>query len=167
MDRGAAHDPSILLTWNLRSFGRNPRRSKSVGPSKDLRTNRPSRYTIKSNTNEHTNVGSNHTFANFVLHSNRHSRSNSDSIHNADSAPTVAFTAFENAMALYRRWPRRRRVCLFHIHEMETESGDCRATRVLSAFGLGRSAEATRECVHQIRVIFSSQCICRPGPTRD
>ena len=84
-----------------------------------------------------------------------------------DSALTAAFAAFENAMALYRRWPRRRGVGLFHIHEMETESGDCRAARVLSAFGLGRSAETSSESVHQLRVIFSSQCICRPGPARD
>ena len=76
-------------------------------------------------------------------------------------------TAFENAMALYRRWPRRRGVGLFDIREMETEGGDCRATRVLCAFRLERSAEAPRERVHQLRVIFSSQCICRPGPARD
>ena len=81
MDRGAAHDPSILFTWNLRAFGRNPRRSKSVGPPKDLRTNRPSRYAIKSNTNEHSNVSSDHTLANFDLHSNRHGSADSDSFH--------------------------------------------------------------------------------------
>src|SRR6266550_4228847 len=78
MDRGAAHDPSILFTWNLRSFGRNPRRSKSVGPPKDLRTNGPSRYTIKSNTNEHSNVGSDYTVAN-SLHSFANGLANRDS----------------------------------------------------------------------------------------
>ena len=84
--------------------------------------------TIKSNTNEqrrvsshYTLANSHHTLANFYLHSNRHSCSDSDSFHHADSAPTIAFAAFENAMALYRRRPRRGGVGLFHIHEMETE----------------------------------------------
>jgi len=69
MDRGAAHDPSVLLTWNLRAFGRNPRRSKTIGPPKDLRTNGPSHSAIKTNTDEHSNVSSYHSVANFVLHS--------------------------------------------------------------------------------------------------
>src|SRR4029077_1953939 len=114
--------------------------------------------TVKSDTQRdgvrcyHTLANSHHALANFVLHSNCHSRSDIDSFHHADSAPTAAFAAFENAMALYRRWPGHRGVGFFHIQEMETESGDCGATRVLSASGLGRSAETPRECVHQLRV---------------
>ena len=101
------------------------------------------------------------------LHSNRHSRCDSDSIHNADSNLTVAFASLENAMALYRRWPRRRGVGLFYIREIETDGGDCRATRILCAFGLERSAEAPTEYGHQLRIIFSFQFIRRPGPARD
>ena len=129
--------------------------------------------TVKSDTQRdgvrcyYTLAISHHTLADFYLHSNRHSFSDSDSFHHADSVLTAAFAAFENAMALYRRCPRHRGVGLLDIPEMENESGDCRATRVLSAFGLGRSEKAPRECVHQLRVIFSSQRICRPGPARD
>ena len=67
MDRGAAHDPSILLTWDLRAFGRIPRRSKRVGHPKDRRVNRPGGYALKSNTNEHSNVGSHYTLATSLL----------------------------------------------------------------------------------------------------
>jgi len=165
VDRGAAHDPSILLTWNLRAFGRNPGRSKGVGPPKYLRTNCPSRYAIKSNTNEHSNVSSDHTLANFDLHSSRHRRADTDSFHQPDhSAPT---SVFENSMALYRHRPRRVGVGLPDICEMETKGGDCRATRVLCAFRLGRSADAAEKFVDQLRVIFSFQCIRRPGQPRD
>jgi hypothetical protein len=165
VDRGAAHDPSILLTWNLRAFGRNPRRRKSVGHPKDLRTNRPSRYAIKSNTNEHSNVDSDNTVANFCLHSSRHRRTDTDSFHQPDhSAPT---SVFENSMALYRHRPRRVGVGLPDICEMETEGRDCWATRVLCAFGLGRSADAAEKFVDQLRVIFSFQSIRRPRQPSD
>jgi hypothetical protein len=122
--------------------------------------------TAKSDT-QRDGVSSNHTLADSYLHSNRHSCSDSESFHHTDFAPTAAFAAFENTMAVHRHWAGRRGVGFFHIQELETESGNRGATRVLSACGLGRSAEAPRECVHQLRVIFSSQCICRPGPPRD
>ena len=172
MDVGAAHDSSILRSWNLRAFGRNPRRSKSVGPPEDRRTNGRRRYAIKSNTNEHRRAGSHytlpnshHTLPNFCLHSSRHGCTDTDSFHQPDhSAPT---SVFEDSMALHRHRPCRVGAVLFYIREMEAEGGDCRATRVLCAFGLGRSADAAEEFGHQLRVIFSSERICRPGPARD
>lgn len=50
---------------------------------------------------------------------------------------------------------------------MQTEAGDWRAGNVLSTLGLGRSAEPTKKFRHQIRVIFSFQCIRRPGSAGD
>ena len=56
--------------------------------------------TVKSDTQRdgvrcyHTLANSHHTLANFYLHSNRHSCSDSDSFHHANSAPTAAFAAF-------------------------------------------------------------------------
>lgn len=70
-------------------------------------------------------------------------------------------------MALYHHRHRRVGVGLFFIREMETEGGDCRATRVLCAFGLGRSADAAEKFGHQLRVIFSFQFIRQPGPGRN
>jgi len=71
------------------------------------------------------------------------------------------------ALGLHTRWPRCRFAGVFSISECEIEDPDRCTTDVLSAFGLGRSAEAPRECGHQLRFIFSFQCIRRPGQPRD
>src|SRR5262249_39983918 len=78
MDRGAAHDSSILFTWSVRAIGRNPLGRKSVGAPKDFRTTGPGRCIAKSNTNGHSNLGSDHTVAN-SLHSYAYRTANSHS----------------------------------------------------------------------------------------
>lgn len=70
-------------------------------------------------------------------------------------------------MALHRRWPRRRRAGVFSIPETEVEGRNGGTTDILCAFGLGRSANAAAERGDQLRVIFSFQCIRRPGQPRD
>jgi len=121
-------------------------------------------FPVKSDSHR-DGVSSDHTLANFDLHSNCHGRTDTDSFDQPDhSAPA---SVFENPMALYRHRPRRVGVGLPDICEMETEGRDCSATRVLCAFGLGRSADAAERFGHQLRVIFSFQRIRRPGPARD
>ena len=182
MDFRAAGDTYLLITAKRRLSG--PCRNCFHIPRSHhaKQSNRPKRRcyrTVKSDSqrdgvSSHYGLGNSHyalanahhTRANFYLHSNCDSRSDCDFFHDADSVSTAAFAAIEIALALYRRWHCHRGVGLFDVCEMETASGNCRATHVLSAFGLGCSAEAPRESVHQLRVIFSSQCICRPRPAR-
>jgi hypothetical protein len=71
------------------------------------------------------------------------------------------------ALGLYTRWPRCRFAGVFSISESEIEDPDRGPTDILSAFGLGRSADAAEKFVHQLRVIFSFQYIRRPGPARN
>ena len=71
------------------------------------------------------------------------------------------------ALGLHTRWPRRRFAGVLSISESEIEDPDRCTTDILSAFGLGRSANAAKECGHQLRVIFSFQRIRRPGPARN
>ena len=86
----------------------------------------------------------------------------------SDSDLTAAFAAFENAMALYRRWLLAvAGLASFIYTKWKPKVADCRATRFYPRPDWDAPSEAPRECVHQLRVIFSSQCLCRPGPARD